>query len=182
MRIETERLVLRTPVEADRSAYSDMNADPVVMRYFPGPQSPADSNAAFDRFLAHHAELGFGFATIALRGENRFIGIIGVSRLVPELHNALPGHPEFEIGWLLLPDYWGRGLATEGARACLADAWDRIGLDEIVALTARRNLASRRVMEKIGMTHDPRCDYDHPMIASDNPARPHMLYRIRKPA
>jgi RimJ/RimL family protein N-acetyltransferase len=182
MRLETERLILRPLIESDRTSYVDMNADPVVMRFFPAIRTTAESNQAFDRFVAHHGELGFGFIAAELRADGRFIGIVGVSSLTPELPNALPGHPEFEIGWLLLYEFWNRGLATEGARACLIDAWERIGLDEVVAITAKRNAASRRVMEKIGMTYDPRCDYDHPMVPKDNPVCPHVLYRISKPA
>lgn len=181
MRLETERLFLRALTESDRTAYIDMCADPVVMRHFPAIRTAAEPHRAFDRFLAHQAARGFSFATAELRADGHFVGIVGVSGLPPELQAALPGHPEYQIGWLLFPAYWGQGLATEGARACRDDAWTRNGLDEIVAVAARRNTASRRVMEKIGMKHDPHCDYDHPMVPDGNPVRPQVLYRIRRP-
>ena len=181
MRIETERLALRPLSESDRVDYARLNADPEVMRFFPAIKTAAESDIAFNRFLGHHAELGFGFAATELRDSGRFIGIVGVAPVIAELHAALPGHPEFEIGWLLAKDVWGQGLAPEGARAVLGHVWAHFGLDEIIAITARRNLPSRRVMEKIGMRHDPRCDYDNPIAPEGHPNRPHVVYRVRKP-
>jgi RimJ/RimL family protein N-acetyltransferase len=64
-------------------------------------------------------------------------------------------------GWRLARNYWGRGHATEGAQASLADGFGRLGLEEIVAYTVALNAPSRRVMERIGMTHDPADDFDH---------------------
>jgi RimJ/RimL family protein N-acetyltransferase len=88
--------------------------------------------------------------------------------------------PAAEIGWRLARGQWGKGYATEGARAALAFGFDKLGLDEIVSFTAVINLRSQRVMERIGMTHDPADDFDHPRVAPGDPLRPHVLYRLRR--
>jgi len=88
--------------------------------------------------------------------------------------------PCVEVGWRLAREHWGRGYATEAARAALADGFERLGLDEIVSFTAAGNLPSRRVMEKLGMKHDSADDFDHPSLAPGHPLRRHVLYRIRR--
>jgi ribosomal-protein-alanine N-acetyltransferase len=88
--------------------------------------------------------------------------------------------PAVEIGWRLAREHWGKGYATEAARAALAFGQTELDLDEIVSFTAAINLRSRRVMERIGLTHDPADDFDHPRVA-DGPLRPHVLYRTGRP-
>jgi len=86
-----------------------------------------------------------------------------------------------EIDWRLDADYWGRGYAAEGARAALAFGFDVVGLREIVSYTVPANLRSRRVMEKIGMKHDPAKDFDHPALPNGHPLQLHVFYRIGRP-
>ena len=86
--------------------------------------------------------------------------------------------PCVEIGWRLAAPYWGRGYATEGARAALAVGFETLGLGEIVSSTVPGNLRSRRVMEKIGMARDPADDFDHPALPEGHRLRRHVLYRI----
>jgi ribosomal-protein-alanine N-acetyltransferase len=86
-----------------------------------------------------------------------------------------------EIGWRIARAHWGCGYATEAARAALAHAFGPLGLDEVVSFTAVGNARSRRVMEKLGMTHDPADDFDHPSLPPGHPLRRHVLYRIRAP-
>ena len=85
-----------------------------------------------------------------------------------------------EIGWRLGADHWGHGYATEGARAALAFAFEVLGLEEIVSFTVPANARSRRVMERIGMTHAPADDFDHPLVPAGHPLRRHVLYRIAR--
>ena len=82
---------------------------------------------------------------------------------------------------MLAPRFWGKGLAPEGARAWLDYGWS-IGLGEIVAFTAKKNLPSQRVMEKLGMQREPSDDYEQPAIPPGHELRPHMVFRIRNPA
>ncbi len=70
--------------------------------------------------------------------------------------------PAIEVGWLLPREHWGNGYATEGGRAALDYAFTTMKLDEVVALTAASNIPSQRVMQRLGMTHDPHDDFDHP--------------------
>jgi RimJ/RimL family protein N-acetyltransferase len=87
--------------------------------------------------------------------------------------------PCVEIGWRIAAKHWNQGLATEGAKAVLAHAFGTLGLKELVSFTVPANLASRRVMEKIGMNHSPEDDFDHPRLPEGHPLRRHVLHRIR---
>ena len=86
-----------------------------------------------------------------------------------------------EVGWRLDRPYWGRGYATEAARASVADGFERVGLREIVSFTTPINVASIAVMERLGMTRDPNDDFDHPRVPKGHPIRRHVLYRIAAP-
>ena len=111
-----------------------------------------------------------GVLTAELRETGEFIGFVGLAVPTFEAHFT----PCVEIGWRIAAEHWGRGLATEGAREVLRHA-----AGEIVSFTTERNLRSRRVMEKIGMTHDPADDFDHPRLPEGHPQRRHVLYRFR---
>ena len=92
-----------------------------------------------------------------------------------------PATPAVEIGWRLARDQWGHGYATEAARAVVGYSFGTVGLDELVSMTAVTNQPSRRVMERIGMTRDPRDDFDHPRVPAGHVLRRHVLYRLRRP-
>lgn len=117
------------------------------------------------------------FAT-ELRETSDFIGYIGLQRMSFALASVTS--PTFEIGWRLTPEIWGQGLATEGARAVLRFAFEEQHLSEVVAITVPANLPSRRVMEKLGMTHNPEDMFDHPKIPAGHPLQRHILYRISR--
>jgi ribosomal-protein-alanine N-acetyltransferase len=85
-----------------------------------------------------------------------------------------------EVGWRLSREHWGKGYATEAASKALAHGFGALGLAEIVSFTAVTNQRSRRVMEKLGMTHDPNDDFEHPALPPGHPLRRHVLYRIRR--
>src|SRR5699024_3451239 len=92
-----------------------------------------------------------------------------------------PFTPCVEIGWRIAFEHWDKGIATEGARASLDAAFGELGLSEVVAFTVPANTRSRRVMERLGMRHDPRDDFDHPRVAEGHELRRHVLYRVRAP-
>ena len=106
----------------------------------------------------------------------RFIGFTGLN--VPGF--AAPFMPATEIGWRLRRDAWGKGYASEAARGALAVAFDDLGLAEVVSFTATTNTRSQAVMRRIGMTTDPREDFDHPDVAEGSPLRRHVLYRLSR--
>ena len=88
--------------------------------------------------------------------------------------------PAIEVAWRLARTYWGRGYATEAARAALDYGFEKLGLTEIVSLTVPANWRSRRVMERLGMTRAPEDDFDHPRLP-ESPLKCHVLYRLRSP-
>jgi RimJ/RimL family protein N-acetyltransferase len=173
--LTTARLLLRGWRAADRVPFAALNADARVTEFLGGPLSRAASDALADRIEAHFAERGFGLWSVELPGEAKFIGFVGLS--TPAF--AAPFTPCVEIGWRLAAAHWGHGFATEAARAALQFGFEHCKLAEIVSFTTRANRASRAVMERLGMTRDPRGDFDHPALAATDPLRPHVLYRIQ---
>jgi ribosomal-protein-alanine N-acetyltransferase len=89
--------------------------------------------------------------------------------------------PHVEIGWRFAVDAWGHGYATEAARAALAWGFDVFGFDEIASWTSVTNVPSQAVMARIGLTHDPADDFDHPALPEGHRLRRHVLYRLRRP-
>jgi RimJ/RimL family protein N-acetyltransferase len=176
--VRTERLLLRAWRESDQQPFAAMNADPIVMEHFPSMPTRAESDAGIARIEAHFARHGFGLWAVEAPGVADFVGFIGLS--VPAFD--APFMPAVEIGWRLARDYWGRGFATEGARAALQFGFVDAGLSEIVSFTVPANVRSRRVMDRLGMTHDPADDFDHPKIEAGHPLRRHVLYRISSSA
>jgi len=170
--LSTERLLLRPWKDEDLEPFAAMNADPEVMRHFPSTLTREQTAAGLERAKAHFARHGWGL--FAAEQEGQFIGYVGLLHVPFETHFT----PAVEIGWRLKRSHWNRGLATEGARACLDFGFRQIGLTEIVSFTTPSNLASQRVMQKIGMLRDHQGDFEHPRIAPGNPLRRHVLYRI----
>jgi ribosomal-protein-alanine N-acetyltransferase len=168
--------VLRAWHDEDRPPFAAMNADPQVMEYYPALLTAAESDALVDRIERCFKDRGFGLWAVEVLGGARFAGYIGL--WVPSFEAAFT--PCVEIGWRLAPPVWGKGYASEGARASLTFAFDTLGLDEVVSMTTVANRRSRAVMERIGMTRDPADDFDHPNLAPGHPLRPHVLYRARR--
>ena len=152
-----------------------MNADPRVMEFYPSMLDRTASDAMAARIQARIAAQGWGLWAAELRATGEFIGYIGLQ--VPVV--TLPFSPCVEIGWRLAHEFWGRGLATEGARGALRVGFGELGLQEIVSFTALINRRSRAVMERLGMREDKAAAFDHPSVA-DGPLRAHCLYRLSR--
>ncbi len=174
--IRTNRLILRAWKEEDLPPFAALNADPKVMEYFPSPLTKEESDKLARRIIETIQNNGWGLFAVSVPGVAPFIGFIGVQKIP----YAVPFTPTVEIGWRLAADYWNKGYATEGAIAVLKYGFEKLKLDEIVALTTVSNQRSRAVMEKIGMHHNPADDFDHPNLPKEHPLRPHVLYRIRR--
>jgi ribosomal-protein-alanine N-acetyltransferase len=174
--LTTERLLLRRWRDADRLPFQRLNADPRVMEFMPGLLSPEASDELIVRVEEHFERHGFGPFAAEYRADGKFLGY--VSLWVPNFDAHFM--PAVEIGWRLNADYWGRGLATEGARVVAHHALTELGLDSLVSFTVPENLRSRRVMEKLGMTHDARDDFDHPRLPEGHRLRRHVLYRLKR--
>lgn len=174
--LRTERLLLRRWRASDLDPFAALNSDPRVMEYFPALKSHEESVAAIKRYEAHFNRYSYGFWAVEIMGAADFAGFIGICN-----NRFDPQSPLFvEIGWRLAVEHWGHGYATEGARAALKFGFDQVHFDEIVSFTAVDNRRSRRVMEKLGMTHDSADDFDHPGVPVGHPVRRHVFYRISR--
>ena len=173
--LRTPRLLLREWRDDDTAAFAAMSADPALTEFLLPPSADWVSRAR-----SHWDEYGFGQFALQLPGECAFIGAVGLDHL----RWAVPFAPAVEVAWRLARPYWGNGYAVEAARAAVEDGFFRLGFGEIVAFTVVGNRRSRNVMERLGMTHDPAEDFDHPRLAAepDHPLRRHVLYRLRRPA
>lgn len=175
--LRTERLILRGWRHDDKVAYAQLNGDPAVMEHFPSTLTVEQSEEMVDRMAAGWAERGYGLWAVEVRDTRRCVGFVGLSSPTWEM----PFTPCIEVGWRLAKESWGHGYAPEGARAALA--WGFEHLDpprgEFVSFTTVDNAKSRRVMEKLGMTHDPTDDFDHPLLP-DWAHRRHVLYRLHR--
>ena len=174
--ITTERLILQHWRESDREPSARLNANVRVMEYMPHVLSREESDALADRIEGHFRQHGFGLCAVEDRSDRSFIGFIGLS--VPTFH--APFTPYVEVGWRLAAEYWGQGLATEGAKAVVRHGFETLGLGELLSFTVPANTRSRRVMEKLGMSHNAADDFDHPRLPEQHPLQRHVLYRLRR--
>lgn len=159
MSIETTRLRLRVWRTTDRDAFAALNSDAEVMADEGGTLDRATSDAKLERYRSAFERYGFGRWLVEDHG-GVFLGCAGV---MP----SPTGHPlgaHFEIGWRLVRAAWGRGYASEAARAALDDALGRAGLPEVLAYTAADNLRSQAVMARLRLLRDPARDFtaDYP--------------------
>jgi ribosomal-protein-alanine N-acetyltransferase len=159
-RLETERLVLQGWSAPAREALAALNADPLVMEFFPAVQSRAETDELVDRIEAGFAEHGFGLWAVQRRDTGEFVGFTGL--ITRPDGTALAG--EVEVGWRLARSAWGSGFASEAARAALAYGFDVAELPTVMSTTARTNVRSWRVMERLGMLRDRAADFDHPAL------------------
>jgi ribosomal-protein-alanine N-acetyltransferase len=174
--IETERLLLRPWRNADLDAFAEMNADLRVMEHFRSTSSREQSEAAMSHIRGHFDRHGYGFWAVEVKGGDPFIGFVGLGAVSFDAHFT----PAVEIGWRLAHASWGKGYASEAARASLRFAFVEAGLDEVVSFTVPANHRSISVMERIGMHRAGADDFDHPCIPAGHPLRRHLLYRLRR--
>jgi RimJ/RimL family protein N-acetyltransferase len=172
--IETERLIIRPWRDDDRAPFAAMGQDAEVMRHLGPLMDRARSDAVVDRMIAMQQLLGHCFWALERRDSGAFIGFCGL-KMAPLGIPGLTGFPE--IGWRLTRGAWGEGLASEAARACLAWGWQQ-GMTRIVAMTVPANSRSQAVMRRIGMMERPDLAFDHPLLAADDPLRPHVAFEI----
>ncbi|HEV7304896.1 GNAT family N-acetyltransferase [Ensifer sp.] len=179
MLIETERLRLRPWTERDIGPFAVANSDPEVRRYYYPAlltlNETAEMIADCDRHLVDN---GFGFVAVERRHDGALVGGLGLSRTGDDI----PGGPHIEIGWILARPFWRQGYALEAASACLAYGWTTLKLSEVIGYTSAINAPSRRLMERLGMRSEPAEDFEDTTVPEGNALRPHVLYRIRRPA
>jgi RimJ/RimL family protein N-acetyltransferase len=148
----TSRLRLRLREPSDEAPFATMNADPRMREHYPSVLTREESDAAAARGRMHFDRHGLGLWAVELGDVPGFIGYAGI--MFPSF--KAPCGPCVEIGWRLAFAHWGKGFATLG------------------------NVRSQRVMQKIGMSHDPADDFDHPLLPEGHRLRRYVLYRLRK--
>ncbi|EAZ92296.1 GNAT family N-acetyltransferase [Crocosphaera chwakensis] len=172
LKIITPRLKLREWKEEDKEPFFKLNSDPRVMEFMPKRLSKEESDQLVERIKLQFKEDGYSFFAVELIEDNTFIGFIGLS--IPKFDAFFT--PCVEIGWRLAYDYWGKGYATEGAKATLNYGFNELGLLEIVSFTVPQNVRSRQVMERIGMKYID--EFNHPILPKGHALEKHVLYKI----
>ncbi|PZO21880.1 MAG: GNAT family N-acetyltransferase [Leptolyngbya foveolarum] len=171
--LETERLRLRQWTEADKAPFARLNASKQVMEYFPSALSQAESDQLAERIISAIAQRGWGLWAVEVKGKHPFIGFVGLN--IPSAD--LPFSPCVETGWRLDYPYWGKGYATEAAKAAIAFGFQTLDLAEIVSFTALGNERSQAVMHKLGMTRAPE-SFMYPSLPEGHKLQAHCLYKL----
>lgn len=172
--MNTERLILRQWKQTDHSTFIKMGSDPEVMKYFHEILTPQKSIEMAEKIYELIEQNGWGFWAVELKDTGEFIGFIGL-HYQPTLFEFSPC---VEIGWRLLKKYWGKGYATEGGRAALTYAFEKLNLNKVVAFTACVNKPSEAVMRKLGMKKVRQ--FKHPELPAGHFLQDHVLYEIDK--
>jgi ribosomal-protein-alanine N-acetyltransferase len=172
--LHTDRLLLRRWTRDDREVFAQINADPEVMRYRFRPLTRPQSDTLLDNIEACFDRYGFGQWAAERVEDRRVVGFVGLEVADDDALFSPPIH----VGWHLARDAWGRGYATEGARAVLDYVFAVVRLSEVVAHTTSANERSRAVMHRLGMRHDEYDDFDAPWYPAGHPHRRFVLYRM----
>ena len=146
--VETQRLRLREWRYEDIDALAEIYAFPQVHEMLV-PMTREQTEEQVVYFAAFWERFGYGLWAVEERSTGRFLGRIGLIT-----HPDFEPEPEHtEVGWTLHPSVWGRGLAAEGGAAAIRFGFQTLGLERIISITRPNNAASRRVMEKLGLTY-----------------------------
>lgn len=175
--LETSRLLLRKwDLVNDLKPFTDIVKDPKVMEFYPALGDEAWAKGFMEAHNKHIDNHKFGLFACELKSTHELIGYTGL--MVPQFTAHFT--PCVEIGWRLAFDAWGKGYATEAAKACIGYGFNNCGLKEIVSFTVPQNTRSRRVMEKLGMHYDEKENFAHPKLPPDHNLSLHVLYRLKK--
>jgi ribosomal-protein-alanine N-acetyltransferase len=146
--LQTERMVLRQMEMGDVDDLMGIFSDPVAMRYYPNTKSRQEAEEWVRRVQESYRDHGFGLWVAVLEDSGELAGQCGLTV------QSVEGIDEVEIGYLFLRKFWGRGLATEAAMAVRDHGFHTLGYERLVSLIDPGNLASRRVAEKVGLSHE----------------------------
>lgn len=179
--LTTEHLILRTWKADDIPLMAAISSNPLVMEHFPSTQDLSATQELIDDINQHYKKFGYSAYAVETKDTHEFVGFVGLNQPSFEIPNFIPDSlPIVEIGWRLSSQHWGKGYATEAAKAVLHYAFMELKLNEIISFTVPANTKSRRVMEKIGLHHSEIDDFDHPKLSNDSPLKQHVLYRLTR--
>ncbi len=173
--LKTERLQLRTWHEEDITELTAINSDPEVMKFFPSTQSKEQSIAFIKRMQNQFEERKHCYFAAETIDNQSFIGFIGLAYQTYEADFT----PGVDIGWRLNRKSWGKGYATEGAKACLDYGFNVLGLNSIFSVCPRINVNSEKVMQKIGMVKSG--SFKHPKLNKFPIIEDCLLYQAKNP-
>jgi len=171
---ETARLRLRDWRQSDEADFYAIMNRAEVMEHLGGVQTPEEWNAAFQRISGFSAEFGHTFWIVEDKASGELLGCCGLKRVNAPGAGDLTG--QFEIGWRLRPEAWGRGIAKEAAIASLDLAFGRFEAPHVVALTVASNSPSQNLMKRLGMTRRQDLDFRDTRFGDD--MNPTMIWRI----
>ena len=171
----SKRLGFRNWKEKDKIPFFLMNNNQQVMEHFPALLDKAASDELLYKLQHHFLSHGYTYFAVDELNSQKLIGFIGIKNQDYEYQHT----PFIDIGWRLDPAFWGKGYATEGAKACLEFGFNTIGLDEIYSVAVHQNQNSFRVMEKLGMQKID--TIFHPAMDANHPLQPCHCYKIKKP-
>ncbi|MBW0145546.1 GNAT family N-acetyltransferase [Sphingomicrobium clamense] len=168
-RTETDRLVLRSWGEGDCKRFYDIMNTPAVMRYLGGEQSYEKWCENCERLQSYECDFGHTFWIVERKEDGEMLGFCGLKKLN---YDGAPNQGEMEIGWRFRESAWGQGYAYEAAAHCLDLAFDRFEAERVSAVTVTDNVASQKLMRKLGMIEDPELAYTDPVYSPKyGPAR-----------
>ncbi|GEQ86095.1 GNAT family acetyltransferase [Patiriisocius marinistellae] len=171
--IQTERLGLRNWEESDIIPFAKMCADKIVMEHFPAVLSLKETTDLITRFKKHLQDYGYTYYAVETLNTHEFIGFTGIAMQTWESDFT----PAVDIGWRLKQSAWGKGYATEAAKACLTYASEILKLEEIISVCTFHNIPSENVMQKIGMQFVK--EFEHPKLIEYPKLNPCKLYIFR---
>lgn len=173
--IETERLILRHLALDDLDALAAMYADPQFMRFLGDLRTREETRSGIECWQRQYETRGYGFYATVLKEEDRLIGRCGL------LHQTIDGAAAVEVAYGLSPAYWGRGLATEAARAIKNYGFQQFGFPRLISIIDPENFASQRVAEKNGMQRERQFLFEgYPccLYGVENPATESVASRV----
>lgn len=168
------RLGFREWSDNDLDPFYKMNSDPTVMEFFPSVLTRHESDDLMRRIQRRYAEQGFCYYAVDELVSGELIGFIG---LTIQSYEA-PFTPCVDIGWRLIPKYWGKGYATEGANRCLQIGFENHRINEIYSIASLGNVRSISVMQKVGMSKT--LEFDHPNLSDYVSIRKCAVYKLTK--
>lgn len=157
--IETERLILREILTEDEAALFEMDSDPEVHRFLGNdPVKNIEQIREVIKFIRkQYTDNGIGRWAVVLKENNEFIGWCGLKYFTEMINNHIHF---YDLGYRFMKKHWGKGYATEAAKACIDYGFDKMNLKEMYAMTDSRNLNSNKVLQKLDFTFIEHFDYD----------------------
>ena len=172
--LQTSRLILRNWKQNDIEPFAILNSDPRVCEFLPNVLSQEETLTSVIKIQSHFKKHAFGLFAVELISTKTFIVFVGLKYFSFDSHFT----PSVELAWRLSWENWGQGLATEAAQKVTQYGFETLGLPEILAITAKNNQRSRRVMEKLGMFTNEDENFLHPQLEYSHPLAEHVLYRF----